>query len=170
MQAAPSVWLDAASSARALRCPRLAQPTPPCSPLPDPRAAYDAVEASLRSGGALKGALFWQAYVPGQVRGGVGMEGTTWCTAAAQWEVAVRGSSSLRGSPNQPLPRLALLPPQTASRGEGGGAGKFGVYPGSSTFDLVKAKAAAVQGLSSGSAGSCSKQGSPTAPPCADKG
>ncbi|PRW59651.1 nitrilase 2 isoform A [Chlorella sorokiniana] len=88
------------------------------------KAVYDAVESSLRSGGALKGAMFWQAYVPGQ----------------------------------------------TASRGEGGGAGKFGVYPGSSTFDLVKATAAAVQQLSSGPASSCSKEGPPAAGPCADKG
>ncbi len=59
---------------------------------------------------------------------------------------------------------------QTASRGEGGGAGKFGVYPGSSTFDLVKANAAAVQQLASGPASSCSKEGPAAAGPCADKG
>lgn len=32
------------------------------------RAAFDAVQASLASGGPLKGALFWQWYAPGQVR------------------------------------------------------------------------------------------------------
>jgi hypothetical protein len=31
------------------------------------RAAFDAVEESLKSGGALKGALWWQFYAPGQV-------------------------------------------------------------------------------------------------------
>lgn len=120
------------------------------------------VEASLRRGSALKGALFWQFYAPGQVglRGGVG------CTAAA--------GRPTRVVPGQAptLHRLRALPLlQTASKGEGGGAGKLGVYPDSSTFALVKQNAAAVQQLASAaSGGACSKAGSAAAPPCADKG
>jgi hypothetical protein len=84
-------------------------------------AAYDAVVASLKSGGSLKGALVWQFYGPGQ----------------------------------------------TASKGEGGGAGQFGVYEADSTFSIVKENAAATQRLYSGPASRCSKKGpSPTAGRC----
>ena len=89
-------------------------------------AVFDAVEASLRSGGPLKGALFWQMLAPGQ----------------------------------------------TASRGEGGGAGQFGVYPGDSTWGLARANAAAVAGLAAArpAPGACTPRGPPAAPPCADDG
>lgn len=81
------------------------------------QAAYDAVDESLKSGGPLKGALFWQFYAPGQ----------------------------------------------TASPGEGGGAGKDGVYAGSSTFDLAKANAATTQALAAGKAAKCTKKAPPAA-------
>ncbi|KAL4425642.1 hypothetical protein ABPG75_009658 [Micractinium tetrahymenae] len=88
-------------------------------------AAFQAVEASLKRGGPLKGALFWQFYAPGQ----------------------------------------------TASAGEGGGAGQFGIFPSDSTFKLVQANAAAVQQLAAGQPlGQCSARGPAAAPACADKG
>eukprot|EP00887_Chlorella_sp_A99_P006508 scaffold3.g6508.t1 len=89
------------------------------------QAAFQAVEDSLRSGGPLKGALFWQQlYANGQ----------------------------------------------TASDGEGGGAGKFGVYPDSSTFQLVKANAAAVAQLSARAVTQCSKLAAPLALPACSPG
>ncbi|KAL4437982.1 hypothetical protein ABPG77_004203 [Micractinium sp. CCAP 211/92] len=88
-------------------------------------AAFQAVEASLRARGPLKGALFWQLYAPGQ----------------------------------------------TASAGEGGGAGQFGIYPSDATFKLVQANAAAVQQLAAGPPlAQCSPGGPSAAPACADKG
>lgn len=39
------------------------------------KAAFDEVETSLKSGGPLKGALFWQYYAPGQVRRVAGQTG-----------------------------------------------------------------------------------------------
>lgn len=97
------------------------------------------------------------------------------CAIPAVVEPQLRAGGRIAWRLLIPLPQLGCtLHPahtlQTASRGEGGGAGKFGVYPGSSTFDLVKANAAAVQQLASGPAASCSKQGPPAAVPCADKG
>lgn len=83
------------------------------------------MEASLKAGGPLKGALFWQFYAPGQ----------------------------------------------TASEGEGGGSGRFGIYPGDSTFQLIKSNAGAVQQLASAQAlGACSPQGPAPAGPCAQTG
>lgn len=124
------------------------------------KAAYQAVEESLRGGGPLKGALFWQFYAPGQV-------GWTKCGAGCLTELQ-GNSAACPASAHRPS--RPLLPPQTASRGEGGGAGKFGVYPSSSTFQLVKANAAAVQQLAAGTAPGCSKEGAPPAGSCADKG
>jgi mannan endo-1,4-beta-mannosidase len=80
--------------------------------------AYDAVEESLRSGGPLKGALFWQLYVDGQ----------------------------------------------TASQGEGGGAGEFGVYEGDAAFDIAVANAAVVKELAT-EVTECSSQASPLSLP-----
>ena len=66
------------------------------------KAAYDAVDKSLKSGGPLKGALFWQLY----------------------------GND------------------EAASVGEGGGAGKFGVYEGDPVFKLAVQNAEVVKDLS----------------------
>lgn len=60
---------------------------------------------------------------------------------------------------------------QTASAGEGGGAGEFGIYPSDPTFKLVQANAATVQQLAGGPPlGQCSPKGTAAAPACADKG
>lgn len=76
------------------------------------KTAYDAVTSSLKTGGILKGALFWQFYIQGE----------------------------------------------TASKGEGGGPGQFGVYDTDSAFGIVKSNAATVTGLNAGRASSCSKK------------
>jgi len=74
-------------------------------------AAFSAVEASLKAGGPLKGALFWQFYAPGQVRHGalhsnagctaVGSECNTGARCSGQWwaggqRYAVLTSSAVR--------------------------------------------------------------------------
>ena len=135
------------------------------------RAAYEEVEASLASGGSLKGALFWQYYEPGQVRL---LTAAAWlCMRLAAPAALHLHAASANPRPLAPLPHRCCCPcpPQTASRGEGGGAGQFGVYPDSPAFQLVKANAAAVQRLAgAAAAGACSPKGAPAAPPCADKG
>lgn len=77
------------------------------------KAAYQAVDDSLKNNGPLKGALFWQLYAKGQ----------------------------------------------QASKGEGGGAGQFGIYEGDSAFQLAKDNAKTVQQLYSGQVSTCSKKG-----------
>ena len=124
-------------------------------------AVSEAVEASLKSGGPLKGALFWQYKADGQVR-------------HCRWRRRACGTQPPAASPHAPEYRHraahATRRMQTASKGEGGGAGRFGVLAGDAAFSQVKANAAAVASLYSRPASPCTPQGLPTAGACADNG
>ena len=134
------------------------------------KGVFSAVEASLKSGGALKGGMFWQFYLPGQVGGGVA---ALRCAAAVPCRAPCRLLPAALTLPCQHhTPPGVHLCMQTASAGEGGGAGRFGIYPSDSTFFLIKANAAAVQQLYSGPApsGTCSKKGPAAEGACANTG
>ena len=135
------------------------------------KGVFSAVEASLKSGGALKGGMFWQFYLPGQVgEAGVALRCAVHCCALLS--AANSPHTALPASKHPSVHKCAPARLQTASAGEGGGAGRFGIYPSDSTFSLIKANAAAVQQLYSGPApsGTCSKKGPAAAGACANKG
>ena len=62
-----------------------------------------------------------------------------------------------------PIPHQMYADDQTASEGEGGGKGEFGIVNTSSTFGLIKNNAAAVAQLSPRTFSSCSKKAAPLA-------
>lgn len=62
---------------------------------------------------------------------------------------------------------MVLAPGQTASKGEGGGSGKFGVYEGDAAFGIAKSSAAKSQQLYSGAVSKCSRKANvPSIPTC----
>lgn len=57
-------------------------------------------------------------------------------------------------------------PGETASRGEGGGSGRFGLYATDPVFQTIRQNAAATKQLYSAPVGRCSRSAAPAPAPC----
>lgn len=84
-------------------------------------------------------------------------------------------SRAIIGSPSLPLPSLNLqgslfwqwyAPGETASKGEGGGTGRFGLYLSDFLFQQIRANAATTRQLYSARASRCTKKAPPVPAPC----
>ena len=99
------------------------------------QAAYQAVVDSLRAGGPLKGALYWQNYVPGQTdpaAGGVGKFGVlssdqAFAVAAAN-AATVRKLAGSAGRCSKKAPGVTVCAKEGCARSDQRGRGVGGTW------------------------------------------